>query len=105
LTYLYGCFSFFHPAMGDNFERVGRGDTRGALFCPFRGARIDPCSQLFPRFVSPFAACAGISFGARAGSEKFSLSLACGRFDDLLVAQIPPEIPPLTSYCGLLIHG
>jgi hypothetical protein len=72
LTYLYGCFSFFHPAMGDNFERVGRGDTRGALFCPFRGARIDPCSQLFPRFVSPFAACAGISFGAQGGTRTLS---------------------------------
>jgi hypothetical protein len=60
------------------------------------------------RFVGPF----GIWWPSpeqllvpRAGSEKISLSLACGGSADLLVAQIPPEIPSLTSYCGLQIPG
>jgi hypothetical protein len=43
--------------------------------------------------------------GVGAGSEKFSLSVAGGGFADFFVELIPSEIPPSTSYCGLLVNG
>jgi len=42
LSSLHNRFSFFHPASGDDFERVGGGDARSALFSFLRSAGIDP---------------------------------------------------------------